>query len=106
METAIGQPLGPGCLARFATEKGKQLEMAEWGVGRRGDNSSYITSMYEFFREAGAPRARRLPERQRPRALQRDQVPNRARATASCSSGENHTNDSLRRSRARAAASR
>ena len=37
----------------FARSKGKRLELAEWGVGRRGDNPNYIQNMYEFFRDAG-----------------------------------------------------
>jgi hypothetical protein len=52
-ETANGSPWGLRAWLAFARSKGKQLEMAEWGVGRRGDNPSYITNMYNFFRDAG-----------------------------------------------------
>ncbi len=55
METAYGDsPWGLGAWLAFAKKKGKKLEMAEWGVGRRGDNSDYISKMYDFFRSAGS----------------------------------------------------
>ena len=53
-ETANGSPWGLRAWLAFARSKGKQLEMAEWGVGRRGDNPTYIQNMYEFFRDAGS----------------------------------------------------
>lgn len=52
-ETADGSPWGLRAWLAFAKSKGKQLEMAEWGVGRKGDNPSYIQNMYAFFRDAG-----------------------------------------------------
>ncbi len=54
MEKAFGNsPWGLRAWLAFAKSKGKQLEMSEWGVGRRGDNPAYIQNMYNFFREAG-----------------------------------------------------
>ena len=55
METAYGDsPWGLGAWLAFARAKGKKLELAEWGVGRRGDNPDYISKMYDFFRGAGS----------------------------------------------------
>jgi hypothetical protein len=54
METADGGPWGLRAWLAFARSKGKKLELAEWGVGRRGDNAAYIENMYEFFRDAGS----------------------------------------------------
>ena len=54
METANGSPWGLRAWLAFAKSKGKKLEMAEWGGGRRGDNPSYIQNMHNFFRDAGA----------------------------------------------------
>ena len=53
LETSNGSPWGLRAWLRFAQEKGKRLELAEWGGGRRGDNASYIQNMHEFFREVG-----------------------------------------------------
>ncbi len=54
METAAGgSPWGLRAWLAFAQSKGKKLEISEWGVGRRGDNPTYIQNMYEFFRDAG-----------------------------------------------------
>lgn len=53
METENGSPAGLRAWLAFARSKGKRLELAEWGVGRRGDNPAYIESMYDFFRSAG-----------------------------------------------------
>ena len=53
METENGSPVGLRAWLAFARSKGKRLELAEWGVGRRGDNPAYIESMYDFFRSAG-----------------------------------------------------
>ena len=58
-ETADGSPSGsPVGLKAWAdlacAKKHKQLEMAEWGDGRRGDNPAYIERMYRFFSEAGS----------------------------------------------------
>lgn len=53
-ETADGSPWGLRAWLAFARSKGKQLEMSEWGVGRRGDNPAYIQNMYAFFRDAGS----------------------------------------------------
>ena len=54
METANGSPWGLRAWLAFAKSKGKKLELAEWGGGRRGDNPSYIQNMHNFFRDAGA----------------------------------------------------
>jgi hypothetical protein len=55
METAYGDsPWGLRAWLAFARSKGKQIGLAEWGVGRVGDNPDYITRMYEFFRDAGS----------------------------------------------------
>lgn len=48
-----GSPWGLRAWLAFARSKGKKLELAEWGVGRNGDNPAYIERMHEFFREAG-----------------------------------------------------
>ena len=53
-ETANGSPLGLRAWLAFARSKGKQLELAEWGAGRDGDNPSYVQNMYNFFRDAGS----------------------------------------------------
>ena len=68
METAYGgSPWGLGAWLAFAKSKGKKLEMAEWGVGRRWRQFRLHRKMYEFFRNAGSTiGARSLPERQRP----------------------------------------
>lgn len=52
-ESVNGSTWGLRAWLSFARSKGKKLEMAEWGVGRSGDNPAYIESMYEFFRSAG-----------------------------------------------------
>ncbi len=52
-ETANGSPWGLRAWLAFARSKGKKLELAEWGVGRGGDNPRYIQNMYAFFRDAG-----------------------------------------------------
>ena len=54
METSKGGPWGLGAWLAFARSKGKKLEMAEWGVGREGDDPDYISKMHEFFRKAGS----------------------------------------------------
>ncbi len=54
METKNGSPVGLRAWLAFAKKKGKKLELAEWGVGRRGDNPAYIQNMYDFFRAAGS----------------------------------------------------
>ena len=52
-ETHDGQPWGLRAWLSFARARGKKLEMAEWGVGRRGDNPGYVEGMHRFFRDAG-----------------------------------------------------
>lgn len=52
-ETSGGSPWGLRAWLAFARAKGKKLSMAEWGVGRRGDNPAYIREMFAFFKEAG-----------------------------------------------------
>ncbi len=54
METFNGSPWGLRAWLAFAVSKGKQLEMAEWGAGRLGDNPIYVQNMYDFFRDAGS----------------------------------------------------
>ena len=54
METENGSPVGLRAWLAFAKSKGKKLELAEWGVGRHGDNPDYITEMHDFFRAAGS----------------------------------------------------
>ena len=55
METAYGgSPWGLRAWLAYIKGKGKRLEMAEWGVGRDGDDPNYISNMYDFFREAGS----------------------------------------------------
>jgi hypothetical protein len=54
METENGSPVGLRAWLAFAKKKGKKLELAEWGVGRRGDNPDYVAKMHDFFREAGS----------------------------------------------------
>jgi hypothetical protein len=52
-ETIDGSPWGLRAWLAFVRSKGKKLEMAEWGVGRAGDNPEYIQNMHDFFHEAG-----------------------------------------------------
>jgi hypothetical protein len=49
-----GSPWGLRAWLAFAKSKGKKLEIAEWGVGRAGDNPSYIEKMHDFFSFAGS----------------------------------------------------
>jgi hypothetical protein len=51
--TKEGSPWGLRAWLAFARSKGKGLELSEWGVGRVGDNPSYIQKMYSFFSDAG-----------------------------------------------------
>ena len=75
METENGSPAGLRAWLAFARSKGKKLEMAEWGVGRRGDNPAYIAEHVRLFpRRRLEPGARGLPERQRARPVRPDQV--------------------------------
>jgi hypothetical protein len=54
-ETADGgSPWGLRAWLAFAQARGKKLEMAEWGVGRRGDRPEYVQRMHDFFHFAGA----------------------------------------------------
>ena len=53
-ETADGSPWGLRAWLAFAKGKGRKLQMAEWGVGRVGDNPAYIQAMHDFFHFAGA----------------------------------------------------
>jgi hypothetical protein len=53
-ETNNGSPWGLRAWLAFAKSKGKHLELSEWGVGRDGDNPSYIQNMYQFFHDAGS----------------------------------------------------
>jgi hypothetical protein len=52
-ELSNGEPWGLRAWLKFAQDRGKKLEMAEWGVGRRGDNPSYVQGMHDFFHFAG-----------------------------------------------------
>ena len=52
-ETYLGGPWGLRAWLAFARAKGKRFALGEWGVGRAGDNPTYIRDMYEFLREAG-----------------------------------------------------
>jgi hypothetical protein len=49
-----GSPWGLRAWLAFARGKGKRLELAEWGVGRDGDDPGYVRNMYDFLREAGS----------------------------------------------------
>lgn len=53
-ETVNGSPWGLRAWLAFAKAKGRKLEVAEWGVGRVGDNPDYIQATHDFFRDAGA----------------------------------------------------
>ena len=69
-----GSPWGLRAWLAFAQSKGKKLEISEWGVGRRGDNPTYIQNMYEFFRDAGDGLAHEgYHQRQWPLTLLEDQ---------------------------------
>jgi hypothetical protein len=53
-ELSRGEPWGLRAWLAFAQARGKKLEMAEWGVGRRGDRPEYVQQMHDFFHFAGA----------------------------------------------------
>ena len=48
-ETYLGGPWGLQAWADFAHGKGKMFCLAEWGVGRAGDNPAYIQQMHDFL---------------------------------------------------------
>ena len=50
-ETYLGGPWGLLAFCNFAKSKGKKFAIGEWGVGRRGDNPSYIQKMHDFLRQ-------------------------------------------------------
>jgi hypothetical protein len=52
-ETHNNSPWGLRAWLAFARGKGKKLELAEWGVGRRGDRPEYIQGMHDFLHDAG-----------------------------------------------------
>jgi hypothetical protein len=53
-ETYLGGPWGLEAWADFARSKGKKFCLGEWGVGRAGDNPTYIQQMHDFLeRNAG-----------------------------------------------------
>ena len=52
-ETFKGGPWGLRAWVEFARSKGKKFAIGEWGVGRRGDNPSYIQNMHDFLKWAG-----------------------------------------------------
>lgn len=49
LETHRGGPWGLQAWADFARSKGKKFCLGEWGVGRDGDNSTYIQQMHDFL---------------------------------------------------------
>ena len=52
-ETFMGGPWGLRAFLQFAKSKGKKFAIGEWGVGRVGDNPTYIQNMHAFLKEAG-----------------------------------------------------
>lgn len=52
-ETYKGGPWGLRAWLEFARSKGKKFAIAEWGVGRSGDNPQYIQNMHDFLKWAG-----------------------------------------------------
>jgi hypothetical protein len=52
-ETYNGGPWGLKAWLNFARGKGKKFAIGEWGVGRAGDNPTYIRQMHDFFEYAG-----------------------------------------------------
>jgi hypothetical protein len=53
-ELSDGEPWGLRAWLKYARDRGKKLEMTEWGVGRRGDRPEYVHQMHDFFHFAGA----------------------------------------------------
>ena len=52
-ETYLGGPWGLRAWVEFARSKGKKFAIGEWGVGRSGDNPTYIENMHSFLEWAG-----------------------------------------------------
>jgi hypothetical protein len=52
-ETYKGGPWGLRAFVEFARSKGKKFAIGEWGVGRSGDNPTYIQNMHDFLEWAG-----------------------------------------------------
>jgi hypothetical protein len=53
-ETFMGGPWGLEAWADFARARGKKFCLGEWGVGREGDNPTYVQQMHDFLeRNAG-----------------------------------------------------
>jgi hypothetical protein len=53
-ETYLGGPWGLQAWIDFAKSKGKKFCLGEWGVGRDGDNPSYIQSMHDVLERNAA----------------------------------------------------